>query len=161
ANGYPGGRAEGPDLRTPRSGGGERRGELGARARLAVAVEQPEGHVVAERPLVVVDAGPVEEAADVDAVVDRLGGHLERLAQDVGAPRVVVGADAVLAHEERPARQLVVQAAQDDAEPLAPRGVAERSHARTTRVRREAAVAGDRVRRVIGEPDQVAGLAQV
>src|SRR5690242_6243459 len=101
---------------------GVARGELGARAGLPVAVEQSEGHVVPERPLVVVDPGPEEEAADVDAVVDRLFHETERLPQDVGPPRVVVGPDAVLTDQEWAARELVVQAPEHDPEPLAPRG---------------------------------------
>ena len=47
---------------------------------VAVAVEQPEGDVVAVEPFVVVDRGPVEETSDVDAVVDGALDLVEALA---------------------------------------------------------------------------------
>ena len=59
------------------------REELGAAAGFAVAGEAAELHVEAVVPLVVVDAGPVEEAAQVDAVGDRVLDDLQRLAQHV------------------------------------------------------------------------------
>src|SRR5215468_6489288 len=55
-------------------------------ARFAFACETAKFHVEAMLPFVVVDARPVEEAAQVDAVVDGLLDDCKRLAQDVAAP---------------------------------------------------------------------------
>ena len=54
---------------------------------------------IAVEPLVVVDAGPVEEAAHVDAALERVVRDLEPPLEVGGALVVVVGADAVLGDE--------------------------------------------------------------
>ncbi len=89
-------------------------------------VEEPEGNVVAEQPLVVVDPGPVEEAAHVDAAVQRLVDDTQAAAQVVGPLPIVVRADAVLGHQERGLRQLVLQPVQHQVQTLCGDGVPER-----------------------------------
>ena len=130
-------------------------------SRFAIAVEEPEGHLEAVAPLVVVDAGPVEEPADVDAVGDRLLDDAERLAQHVDAP-VVVG--------RCPRRARRSTAAGPGARPgaVAARSRAPRSRARTPSARPERptgtgdlAVGADRGGAVVREPDEIAALAQV
>ena len=76
-----------------------------ARAHVAVPVDDPELDVEAVEPLVVVDRGPVEEAANVDAARDRVVGDLQAALEVRRADGVVVGADAVLGDQDRRARR--------------------------------------------------------
>ena len=123
---------------------------LGARSRgVAVAVEAAELHVEAVEPLVVVDAGPVEEAADVDAVGDRprstSPSDSRSTSQRHSSSSVPTPCSQI---EQRPARQLVVQSVQHDrralrstartpsARPRASAGTARSSRRRRRRSRR-------------------------
>ena len=115
--------------RRHRDGLGPRPHQRGAGLRRAVLREEAEPDRVAVGPLVVVDRGPVEEPAEVDPVGDGLGHEAERLAQELLAPAVVVGADAVLADEERRVGQVLGQPVQQQAEALAPRRVPHRADA--------------------------------
>ena len=111
-----------------RSAGGERLAaqHVGARADVAVAVDDPERHVVAVEPFVVVDAGPVEEAAHVDASIDRVVHHLEAAREVARSLVVVVGADPELGDEERSAGQLGMESVEDTTDAVGPDAVAER-----------------------------------
>ena len=73
-----GGAREAPALHRRRSGAAARfrRQDAGAGAHAAVAVDDAERHVVTVRPFVVVDAGPVEEAAQRQAGGERRAGDL-------------------------------------------------------------------------------------
>ena len=111
-------------------------------------------------PLVVVDAGPVEEAAHVDAPADRVGGELEAPLEIGGTNRVVVGADAVFGDEQWGTRYLVMEAAEDPTQSVGPDAVAERRDRRVGRMRDDA-TGSDAHRRVVGEADQVERAGEV
>src|SRR5205807_3550505 len=83
--------------------------QLGTGPDVAIAVDDSEGDIEAVEPLVVVDARPVEQPANVDASADGLVGDLQATAQVLGPSVVVVGADAEFRDEQRNAIQLLVE----------------------------------------------------
>src|SRR5687768_5370948 len=96
----PADRAKGPRPQAASSGIHGRPGpprlsgeELRTLTHVAVSVDDPEADVEPVEPLVVVGAGPMEEAADVRASLHRLPGRREAALAVVGALAVFVGAD--------------------------------------------------------------------
>src|SRR5262249_13631770 len=79
----------------------------GASLSLAVDGHEPECRAVAERPLEVVEQGPVEVAAHVDAVVETAADAPQRLGYVLHALVVVGGANPVLGHVDRRAGGVV------------------------------------------------------
>ena len=80
-------------------------------------------------PLVVVDGGPVEQAADVDAPCDGVVHDLEAASEVVRALGVVGGADPELGDEERGPGEFDVEAIEDESDSLGVDPVPERRDA--------------------------------
>jgi hypothetical protein len=78
--------------------------DLGACADVAVVVDEAERNVVTVVPFVVVDAGPVEHSAHVDAAGDGVVGDLQASGDVVGADLVVTGANSELSNQDRGVR---------------------------------------------------------
>ena len=159
-----------------RAGGAKRNGPLGTKHRrrlrvaakdaasaalglgFAIAVEQAERHVEAEVPLVVVDAGPVEETTHVDAVVDRLL-DLHRASPEAPTPPASssVPTPCSATNSGWPGKDSASRCSTSPRPSLQAR--TQRPDSGAGRIRPDGPVGGHAIRGVVREPDEVERVA--